>query len=618
MIFTWGNVSARSDDGKYMVIKPSGVEYDRMKYSDMVVVDIATGRVCEGTLSPSSDTPTHLYLYRAYSDLFGIVHTHSRMATAFSQAGEPLSPLGTTHADCFHGEIPITRALTEAEISENYEENTGLVIAETFGASGNDLREIPGVPVKNHGVFAFGASAGEAVHNAVVLEEVAYMNYYAKSINPSPTPMPKALLNKHFLRKHGKNAYYGQKERFKGQKMKKTTLIFLSLALSLCLFSCERAEAPVEKPADVPEIPEIVAPPEPVVERVSFTALGDNIIYYGNTRDAKSLALEGGREYNFKPMFENVASLVADSDISFINQETLMAGEGYSIGYYPFFNSPQDLGYDLEELGFDVVSIANNHMLDKGADGLLSTIKFWKEREPLMIGGYEDEADFEEMRVLERNGIKIAFLSYTYGTNGNVKRPDSPVVIPYYTEEILTRHMQKATESAEFVIVSMHWGDEGAFTPNEEQKRYAQLLCDLGADVIIGHHPHVIQPVEYLTGKNGNSTLCFYSLGNFAAEQARDYNMVGGIAQFDIVSVDNGAPTVENVLFTPTVFHFPASFYGNVVYLMEDYTPALANLHGVRTYYGNFLSYEKLLSYAENTIDEKFLPEFFRGESEND
>lgn len=364
--------------------------------------------------------------------------------------------------------------------------------------------------------------------------------------------------------------------------------------------------------------PVIEKEPEPVVERVSFTACGDNIIYYGNVRDAKSLAVQGGREYNFKPMFSNISHLIEAADISFINQETLMAGEGYSISYYPCFNSPQDLGYDLRELGYDVVNIANNHMLDKGSDGLKATIDFWKGMDGvLMIGGYENAEDYDSIRCIEKNGIKISFLSYCEHTNGLVKNASSPVVIPDINDADIARQIALAKECSELVAVSVHWGDEGAFTPNAEQKRVAQLIADCGADLIIGHHPHVIQPVEWLTGKDGNKTLCVYSLGNFAAEQAYDYNMVGGILCLDIVSVDNAKPYIENVVFNPTVFHFPGNFYGNTVYLMEDYTRELAGIHGVRTYYGHALSYDGLVNYALKTISEEFLPKNFLGSGEN-
>lgn len=398
-------------------------------------------------------------------------------------------------------------------------------------------------------------------------------------------------------------------------------LLSTLLLLSSCITTPTPGEndgitMPVPPEHEISEItpePEPIPEPEPVVERVSFAGCGDNIIYAGNTRDAKSLAVEGGREYNFKPMFEHISEKISSADIAFINQETLMAGEGYANSYYPCFNSPQDLGYDLVEVGFDVVNIANNHMLDKGADGLSRTIRFWKERDCLMIGGYENAEDFDTVRILEKNGIKIAFLSYAEHTNGISKPASSELVIPKIVEADIVRQIENARAQADFVMVSVHWGDEGAFRPNEAQKKTAQLIADCGADVIIGHHPHVIQPVEYLTGKDGNSTLCVYSLGNLAAEQAYDYNMVGGIIEFDIVSVDDGKPYLENVTFNPTVFHFPSNFYGNTVYLMSDYTPELAKIHGVRGYYGHTLTYDGLVNYVVNTISEDFLPKNFLG-----
>lgn len=206
--FTWGNVSAVDRESGMIVIKPSGVEYDTMTADDMVVVELATGKVAEGKYKPSSDTPTHLELYRAYENIGGIVHTHSRWATSFAQAGTGIIPMGTTQGDYFYGEIPCTRAMTPEEIGGEYEKKTGTVIIEAF--KGIDPMTIPAVLVKNHGPFAWGKDAKEAVHNAVVLEEVAFMNYHAMSINPQAGRMPQELLDKHYLRKHGANAYYGQ------------------------------------------------------------------------------------------------------------------------------------------------------------------------------------------------------------------------------------------------------------------------------------------------------------------------------------------------------------------------------------------------------------------------
>jgi len=206
--FTWGNVSAIDRERGLVVIKPSGVPYDRLSVEDMVVVNLQ-GDVVEGKWRPSSDTATHLALYRRYPGIGGVVHTHSTHATAWAQAGREIPALGTTHADYFFGNIPCTRALTQAEVEGDYELNTGKVIIETLGAS--EPLHTPGVVVCQHGPFAWGKDAHEAVHNAVVLEEVAKMAWIARGINPQLAEMDDYLMNKHFLRKHGPNAYYGQK-----------------------------------------------------------------------------------------------------------------------------------------------------------------------------------------------------------------------------------------------------------------------------------------------------------------------------------------------------------------------------------------------------------------------
>ena len=207
--YTWGNVSGIDRERGLVVIKPSGVDYDVMTADDMVVVDLATGERVEGRLNPSSDTPTHLVLYRAFESLGGVVHTHSRWATVFSQAGMSLPALGTTHADYFYGEIPCTRKMTPEEIAGEYEAETGNVIVETFG--GRSAADIPAVLVHSHGPFTWGTDPANAVHNAVVLEELAFMAWHNLMMNPAIPPMQQELMDKHYLRKHGANAYYGQR-----------------------------------------------------------------------------------------------------------------------------------------------------------------------------------------------------------------------------------------------------------------------------------------------------------------------------------------------------------------------------------------------------------------------
>ena len=206
--FTWGNVSGIDREAGLVVIKPSGVAYETMMAEDMVVVSLETGGVVEGKWKPSSDTPTHLVLYRAFSNIGGIVHTHSRWATSWAQAGKGIDAFGTTHADYFYGQIPCTRKMTAGEIAGEYEKETGNVIVETFAEKSAD--DIPAVLVHSHGPFAWGTDADNAVHNAVVLEELAFMAFHTLAINPDQKTMQQALMDKHYLRKHGKNAYYGQ------------------------------------------------------------------------------------------------------------------------------------------------------------------------------------------------------------------------------------------------------------------------------------------------------------------------------------------------------------------------------------------------------------------------
>jgi|Wag4MinimDraft_13_1082653.scaffolds.fasta_scaffold00577_2 L-ribulose-5-phosphate 4-epimerase len=205
--YTWGNVSGIDREKGLFVIKPSGVEYAEMTADDMVVVDLDGNKV-EGELKPSSDTATHLYLYNHFKEIGGIVHTHSSWATSWAQAGKGIPAFGTTHADYFYGEIPCTRKMTAAEIEGEYERDTGKVIVERF--EGIDPTQRPGVLVNNHGPFSWGTDAANAVHNAVVMEEVAKMAYRAVNLNPALQQIDQVLLDKHFLRKHGKNAYYGQ------------------------------------------------------------------------------------------------------------------------------------------------------------------------------------------------------------------------------------------------------------------------------------------------------------------------------------------------------------------------------------------------------------------------
>jgi L-ribulose-5-phosphate 4-epimerase len=211
VVLTWGNASGVDRQAGVMAIKPSGVPYDQMTAADIVVLSLATGQVVEGARRPSSDTPTHLHLYRAFASIGGVVHTHSLHATSFAQAARQLPCLGTTHADNFYGTIPVTRQLTSEEIAEAYEHNTGKVIEDCFRQGGLDPMQVPGVLVAGHAPFTWGATPEKALENSIVLEFAAHMAIQTWALNSAAIPLPQHLVDKHFLRKHGPGAYYGQK-----------------------------------------------------------------------------------------------------------------------------------------------------------------------------------------------------------------------------------------------------------------------------------------------------------------------------------------------------------------------------------------------------------------------
>lgn len=354
---------------------------------------------------------------------------------------------------------------------------------------------------------------------------------------------------------------------------------------------------------------ETVPPADAPVTTITFAGCGDNIIYQGTIWEALAQA-NGGRAYNFKPIYSDVAGMIASADVSYINQETVM--DGGEPSYYPCFNSPQDLGYDLAELGFDVVNIANNHMLDRGGSGITATVEFWKAMQGVtMIGGNRDRADYDEVEIIDVNGIRIALLSFCEMTNGITIGNDWAVWIPYLDENDIKNQCASVKDSCDLILCSVHWGDEGSFKPNEEQRRWAKIMADAGVDVIIGTHPHVIQPIEYIDRADGGKTLCAFSLGNFMAMQAYDFNMLGGIITFDINKRGDEHAYIDNVLFTPTVYYFAQNWYGSHVYFLSDFTDYLASTHGIGNY-GNGISNASLRGYLNDTISNEFLPEEFR------
>ncbi len=407
-------------------------------------------------------------------------------------------------------------------------------------------------------------------------------------------------------------------------KFRKTGLVLI-FSMLFVLVSCESTEKPVvlESSIRVPGTPAVAfeetdAPQTeketfsetkaPVKKSViSFVAAGDNVIHPCIYTDAANRATADTREYNFKPTFEDISNYISTFDLAFINQETLMGGAELGYSGYPTFNSPQDLGYDLVEMGFDIIGISNNHMCDKGTAGIENTIKFWKKLESdykiTMIGGYSDEADFMTPRIIEIKGVKIAFVSYTYGTNGISLPETSKTYIPYIDDADIIRQCKAAKENADFLIASVHWGIENTNEISEQQIHTAQVFADNGADIIIGHHPHVLQKIDTVVSATGKNVPCIYSLGNFVSGMANWENMVGGLFSFDIVRDTDGSVYPDNLQFVPTVCFFGPSYYNSHIYFMSEYTDELASMHGVSNCYGNYnASVAEMKQYADKIM----------------
>ena len=357
---------------------------------------------------------------------------------------------------------------------------------------------------------------------------------------------------------------------------------------------------------------EISNPPK--FQRVSFVAVGDNIVHGSVYTDAIENGKKTGKEYDFIPMYENVSDIIKEADLAYINQESPFAGKNKTISGYPMFNSPDQVGYDLIEIGFDIINLANNHMLDRYAYGYQRTIDFWKDKDGMTyIGGYENEADYNNIRIVEKNGISIALLSYTYGTNGVNLDRGSEMIVPLCdsdgTAEI-SRQTKIARNLADIVMVSVHWGNEDQFKPSELQKKQMKVMVDNGVDVIIGTHPHVLQPMQWKERPDGGKTLVIYSLGNFLSGMLYVRNMVGGIAGFDLVKAGDRA-FVTSPYFIPTVSHYDSDFKNFKIHKFSEYSQELFNSHRTNLVSdtGHSLAYMRKI--IDDAIPNEFLIEDF-------
>ena len=349
--------------------------------------------------------------------------------------------------------------------------------------------------------------------------------------------------------------------------------------------------------------------------RVHFVGVGDNLIHETIYQEAERLkGSEGDGKYNFQPMYKHVKEDIQKGDISFINQETIVGGQDLGLSGYPVFNSPTEVVSDLHETGFNLFNLATNHSLDKGSDGIANTLQAFKSYDDITYAGiYESEAASQEIATFEKQGIKFSFLAYTYGTNGI--EPNHPYEINYFDEEKIRADVTKAKAISDVVIVSAHWGDENTFAPNEFQTQYAKLFADLEVDVVIGTHPHTIQPIEWIEGEHGNKTLVVYSLGNFIGGMLSVDNILSGMIRFDFVK-DNksGNITIENVKWIPLVIHFEGN-QANIleernqysVYKLQEYSDELAENHVLNGYEGQVVSLTSLMQKTKEVVKEEFL-----------
>jgi poly-gamma-glutamate synthesis protein (capsule biosynthesis protein) len=388
-----------------------------------------------------------------------------------------------------------------------------------------------------------------------------------------------------------------------GAPLETTTAVTETLPETVIITAAETTTTP---PPTETTTTATTAPPE---KRLSFLAAGDNLIhtyiYYDAAERATALGNDGS--YDFNNMYDGIRDLVESADISYINQETPLAGSEYGYSGYPQFNTPREMGTTLVDMGFDIINIANNHMLDMRDDGLRDTIEYWdtwEDENILQIGGYVNDLDYETIRYVSADGVRIAFLSYTYGTNGIPLQGKHDLVIPLPDDETIKRHLEKARKNADFVFVSMHWGWEDTFEPNADQKHYAALCNEYGADVIIGTHPHVLQPVEWLTNNEGHKTLVVYSLGNLLSTQSYYRNMVGGLLTFDIVSSAE-EKYVTDVKLTPTFTYYNNNHRELGVYLLEDFPPDKIPSHGAQV--NKYFTYDTLTQMVEDVVPGEFL-----------
>ncbi len=344
-------------------------------------------------------------------------------------------------------------------------------------------------------------------------------------------------------------------------------ILFLALILVLTVSGCgktsETEQANTEKAV--------------VNETISIVAAGDNLLHMP--------VINSGRQadgtYDYSHIFEKLQPIFKDADIAVIGQETVFGGEHLGYSGYPLFNSPSDMGKTLVKEGFDIVLHASNHVADKWAEGIENTLEFWEDYPQITVLGInKSREEKDRVDIIEVKGAKLAVLNYTYGTNGLTLPYDKDYLVNYIDSEKIKKDVVFSEANADFTIAFMHWGTEYSMSPDESQKALCRDMCDWGVDLIIGAHPHVIEPVEWYTSENGNEMLVYYSLGNYVSRQLEAKNLLGGLAVIEL-KFNGERVYIHDYSFVPIVTHYNTEYSGFGVYALKNYTDTLAQNHGV-------------------------------------
>lgn len=392
--------------------------------------------------------------------------------------------------------------------------------------------------------------------------------------------------------------------------------ISVLLCVLLLLSGC--SESPVQ---DITQTPtenktssvDSSEPTENEIKKVSLCAVGDNLIHETIYEEADSFSGEADDgKYDFRPFYSEVKSDIEGFDLAFINQETIVGGYELGLSGYPVFNSPYEVAEAVKDTGFDMVNMATNHALDMGQQGIDNAVSKFDELNLCHDGIYKSEEDKNAISVIEKNGIKFSLVSFTESTNG-IEAPNSYSISTFDDDEYIEQKIKSAKTVSDVVIVSAHWGKENSFEINDFQEYYSRFLADCGADIIIGTHPHTIQPIKWVDAADGRKVICAYSLGNFLGGMLSSDNVLSGMFSLDITK-DDGGITVDNVQWTPLVIHFEGNQSnileersGYKIYKLSDYTDELAKKHVLNGYDGDIISIESFIDKTNSVIAKEFL-----------